>query len=463
MTHTSRRIRAALAAAAAVSLALLAPGTAGAAGAGTGTPTVPTDLYNSLRPCAADPAAPLVVGSRSGITVEGIAHHSDPSVTRVTEQFRYWPVSDPAQVSTVDHAYAIPGEEATAVLNPLADGLTYAWQARTVDTGSGAASDWSASCYVTADGAAPAAAPGVSSPNYPAEQWSPGGAPVQFHLTPNGAEGVTGYLVTWQSGFPAATADTGPHGIPTNYYSPTDDPRYAVRADADGSATVNLIPPPGAMPELAVVAVDRAGNRSPITRYTVRILSTSPTVTQLTDPPLFGKPTDFRLTPNPDLQAVSPVVGYTVRNTTRNTTTVVPAGPDGSAETTLVLNSPEGDRLEVSSTSANGWISTSASWGGYVDTTPTITSTDFPEFDLGGAVGAPGVFHLAPKVKGAQIASYTYSFGWGTEAVTVPAGPHGEADFTFTPTASGWYDLQVNATTKDGIRLSTGVYTFIVN
>ncbi|RAJ34529.1 hypothetical protein K353_05343 [Kitasatospora sp. SolWspMP-SS2h] len=464
MTRTSdRRARIPLAAAAAVSLVLLTPGTSGAA---TGTPTVPTDLYNSLRACSTDPGAPLFANGSQELTVEAIAGSTDPSTTRLTAQFRYWPVTDPAQAATVDHPYAVPGLEASARLPQLADATDYAWQARTIDPATGSASDWSASCYVTTDNTAPAAAPAVSSPNYPEGQWNPGGTPLEFRFDPNGVADIAGYQFSWTGTFPVSGADIGEHGIPA-YHGPYEDPQYGVRAEnPGGGVTVRLVPPAGwssGPVRLLVRALDRAGNLSQTTTYSTYIRTTSPTVTELSPAPAFGEPVGLRFTPDPDVRAAGPVASYTVYDTSTYRTTVVPAGPDGTAETTLLLNSPVGDQLQITSTSANGWISSAATWGGYLDTTPTITSTDFPEYEAAGAVGTPGTFHLAPKIDGGRIASYTYSLGWNTDQVTVPAGPQGEADISYTPTASGWFDLEVYATTTDGTQLTTGTYTFVVN
>ncbi|MFF2628965.1 hypothetical protein ACFVUN_24750 [Kitasatospora griseola] len=460
MSHTpGRRARVALTAAAAVSLGLLVPGSAGAA---AGTPTVPTDLYNALRACSTDPNAPLFVGN--GVEVEGITHHTDPSVTRVTAQFRYWPVADPTQITTVDRPYAIPGDEAATRLSSLADDTTYAWQMRTVDPANGAGSDWTASCYLSVDSTPPSAAPIVTTPDYPDEQWYPGGAPIEVRIDPNGVTDVAGYQFSWRGDFPVPTADIGPHGIPT-YHDVYDDPESAVRAGSLGApATLHLTPPAGWSSgplQLTVRSLDRAGHPSPITNHMIFVLSTSPTVTSLTAPQ-FGRPVTLGLAPDAGTQAISPVVSYTVHNLRTYQDTVVPAGPDGTAETTLLLKDPNGERLEVTSTSANGWKSSNARWSAILDTTPTITSTDYPEYEPAGGVGVAGTFHLAPKVDGSLIASWTYSFGWGTEQ-TVPAGPNGEADFVHTPTASGWTDMEVWATTKDGIRLASGYYTFVVN
>ncbi|MFD8594183.1 hypothetical protein ACFV1L_04200 [Kitasatospora sp. NPDC059646] len=459
-----RRVRVALTATAtAFSLALLVPGAAHAA---DGTPNTPTDLYNANEPCSTDPAAPVFSSSGWAGRIEAITGSTDPAVTRLTAQFRSWPVTDPTQVATVENTWARPGWEALATFNPAA-GTTYAWQARTVDPASGAASDWTASCYVTADDTAPSAAPVVSTPGYPDGQWAPGGAPIEYRLDPNGVADVAGYQYSFRGDFYAPyVAHDGDHGIPVLTTPYNADPPYGVRADyVGGPATVRLTPPAGMSSgpvTLSVRSLDRAGNPGPAVQHRIFISPTPPTVTQLSHSPLFGKPVTFRFDPNPGVQAISPVTSYTVKNTRTGTTTVVPAGADGSAETTLLLNSPLGDLLDVTSTSANGWISSAGQWGGYLDTSPTITSTDFPE-DGAGTVGTPGVFHLAPKISGSQIASYTYSFDWGAHTATVPAGAHGEADLTYTPTESGWGDLYAWATTKDGVNLTAGDYSFTVN
>ncbi|GLW69235.1 hypothetical protein Kpho02_15340 [Kitasatospora phosalacinea] len=443
MTHTpARRLRAGLAAASAVALSLLVPGTAGAT---TGTPLTPTDLTNGGRPCATDPAAPAVVhdGPYGGPSVSGTANHTDPSAWPLDEEFAYWRTTDPAQGGTLVRHGATPGSPTTAYLPGLPDGQGYAWRARTVDPATGAASDWSAVCYLTTDNTAPATAPTVTSSNYPEGQWAAGGSPVRFTFAANGTADVVDFRYSWP---------TGQSGT--------------VHADAPGgSATVDLVPPAGTEgpTPFQVQSLDRAGNVSRPSSYVLVFLRTSPTVTKTSHSPMFGKPATFRLTPDAGVQALSPVVSYTVTDTTTHESTTVPAGPDGTAELTLVLKSPRGDSLEATSTSANGWMSSRGHWSEAIDTTPTVTSADFPEENYGGAAGTPGTFHFAPKIKDAQIASYTYRFGWSDEWTTVPAGPHGEADVSWTPPAGDWYVLESYATTKDGIELSHREYYFAVN
>ncbi|MGX4732461.1 hypothetical protein [Kitasatospora griseola] len=453
-----RRARIALATGAGLTLALLVPGAAGAA---TGTPTVPTDLYNEYQPCATDPNAPLVLAGRSGVTVEGIVHHTDPTAYRLTEQFRYWPVSDPSQVGTVEHPWAHQGREEEGRLPELTDGLTYAWQARTVDATNGAASDWTASCYVTADDTFPDQPPTVVSPNYPEDQASQGGAPIHFDFGANGVPDVLGYQFSWTGTFSVNGADIGENGIPV-YHDPFADPASAVRAGGlGGGASVDLIPPSdgiGWIRELYVRSVDRALNPSETYRFRVRVKPDAPKITALSHAPV-GKPITFKFTPDPGVQAAGPVTGYSVWRFGSSEPTVVPAEPSGVATTTLALQ--PGETLTVASTSANGWTSQRGWWRDDTDTGTTVTSAQYPIGASGDAV--PGTFHFAPKTEPSQIAGYTYSFSWSDQPVTVPAGKKGELDVAWAPPHSGWYYLQVHATTKDGVRLADTSYWFGVN
>ncbi|MEV8095559.1 hypothetical protein [Kitasatospora sp. NPDC085879] len=461
------RTRAAFASVAAAGLALLA--VAAPAHATGGTPTTPTDLYNEYRACSTDQAAPVYVAGRTGLTVEGIPGHTDPNTRWITEQFRAWPVSDPSQVVTAERGYASVGNEATATLGgynaPLRDGETYAWQARTVDADSGAASDWSAPCYVATDDTFPSAEPTVSSPNYPAGQRNQGGTPITLTFGANGVSGVAGYAFTWFGTFPVPGVSTvGEHGIP-QYRDPYEtSPNYFARADSlGGSATVNLMPPYNSgLLVLRVASLDRAFNMSQPTTYYIAVKPDAPKVTKVSNSPQYGKQAIFKLTPDPDLHAVSPVVSYTVERLgqTRSTTTVK-ASTSGIAELNLTLDDPYGDVLLVTSTSANGWVSQQQWWStGGTDTSPTVTSDVYPENGSGGGAGVPGTFTFTPKIKGAV--SYTYSVNWG-EGTTVKAGARGEAQVSWTPTDSGWYALEVYGTTKDGAQTAPTDYFFTVN
>jgi hypothetical protein len=457
------RIRAACTAAAAISMALLAAAPASAA---DGTPTTPTELFNQYQACSTDVNAPVYVAGRDGLIIEGISSDTDSSVTTLTEQFQSWPLSDPTQIVTNSNAQATAGNEATVNLTgPLADGQSYAWQARTVDA-NGDASAWSAPCYVTDDDTAPAAVPTVTSANYPLGQTDQGGSPIQLTLGANGVSDVGGFAYSWSDSFPVAGgAVLGDHGIPV-FQDPYSEPQFFAKADTvGGSATVDLIPPSDTgYLTLYVMSLDRAFNLSRVTTYSVWLKPDAPTVTQLSHPSTFGKPTAFEFTPNPQIQAASPVVSYTVVDlgSQGQTSTTVRADGAGTARLKLALDSPTGDLLHVSSTSADGWVSQYVSWSnGNLDTTPTVTSDVYTENGSSGGVGVPGTFTFAPKVNG--VAGYTYTFNGSSPATVKARGQGRDAQISWTPSQSGWYELTVYATTRSGIQLSPYYYSFSVN
>ena len=433
--------------------------------AASGTPTTPTELFNGYQTCSTDTDAPTYLWGGGGIEIEGIPGVTDTSDDDpyLTARYRVWPVADPTQTTTLSHASVPPGFEGpvTVPASVLTDGQVYAWQAQTVATS--AASDWSVPCYFAIDSTAPPTAPTVSSSNYPEGQLDQGGSPVHFTLDANGAGDVAGFEFSWQSDLSVIGTNIGPYGVPQPE-DPYDDARFFARADQlGGSATLNLIPPPGlGQKTLYVVSLDRAFNRSTRSTYTFSLKSAAPTVTSLDDSPQFGKTTTFLLKPDAGLQSTSRVVSYSVEplGGQSNQTVQVTAKADGTAKVKLKLDGVYGESLQVTSTSANGWVSDAAFWSGSYDTTPTVSSDIFVESGSSGAVGVPGTFSFAPKVKG--VVSYTYSFNWGS-SVTVKASNGRGAQISFTPSESGFYDLNVHATTKDGIELAPYDYYFSVN
>ncbi|QIY99056.1 hypothetical protein HEP87_40300 [Streptomyces sp. S1D4-11] len=436
------------------------------ASAAGGTPTTPTQLFNGNRSCSTDADRPTYLWAGNNVVVEGIPGTTDTTDNSpVTARYQVWPVTDPSQTTTFNHDRATPGFEATSLLpaEVLADGQTYAWRAQTVSGGS--ASDWSVPCYVTIDNTLPASTPTISSPNYPPNQWNQGGDPVKFTLNANGADDVTGFEYSWTQPVPViVVAHIGDHGIPQPE-DPYSDPSHFARADAPGgSATLSLIPPysVGAA-TLWVRSLDRAFNPSESTSYTFLVNTTAPTITPAVPSPEFGDPTMFTFRPDAALQSKSPVVSYSVRTfggPDGDKSVDVAAAADGTATTELTMDGIYGEHLQVSSKSANGWVSDAASWDIDYDTTPTVASDVYPENGSGGGVGVPGTFTFTPKVKG--IVSYTYSFNAEPE-VTVAAGAHHTASIDWTPPSDGSYDLQVHATTRSGIQLATYDYSFAVN
>ncbi|MEU1520205.1 hypothetical protein ABZ490_50270 [Streptomyces sp. NPDC005811] len=443
---------------------LLAAATTPASAAG-GVPLTPTQLFDGYRHCSTDASRPSYRWTGEGLVVEGIPGITDTTGNPlVGVRYQVWPVADPTQITTVTRDRVAPGFEAPATLpaSALADGQTYAWQAQTV-VGT-AVSDWTAPCYVTADRTRPANAPTVTSPNYPPDGWNKGGEPVEFTLGSGGVEDVEGFEFSWQQDLPVIGTNIGDHGIPQPV-DPYADTRYFQRADAlGGSATLRLVPPTGSGPmTLWVRSLDRAHTGSAITSYRFYVSSTAPTVTPAVPQPEFGEPTTFTFRPDPELQAKSPVVGYSVRTmgVQDDKPFEVAAGADGTATVDLAVDGADGGNLQVTSRSANGWVSDAAWWSIGYDTTPTVSSDSYPENGSGGGAGVPGTFTFAPKVK--DVVSYTYTFNDGTPEVTVPADTDHTAGIDWTPASDGWYDLTVHATTRSGVQLAPYDYFFTVD
>jgi hypothetical protein len=448
-----------------ISLATLALAVAPAAPAlaATSGPPTPVDLFQNFQTCSADATSPVYVDARQSLPLEALSEDSTDSPF-VTEQFRVWPVSDPSQVVTFSNQFALPGIEETVSVpgSDLTDGLTYAWTVQTIAASGTSAG--SAPCYFTVDDTSPTSAPTVTSSNYPSGQRNQGGAPIQLTLGANGVNDVAGYVFSWVGTLPVAgIAEIGPHGIPQPIDPYTSDPsNFAAASTLGGSATVSLVPPTDTgFLVLTVASLDRAFNESPATTFFIFVKPDAPTITQLNPNVQFDKRAEFRLTPDPGLEAASPVTSYTVQffGQTGKTFTVK-AAADGTAVVGLTLDSPNADFLTVTSTSADGWVSQNQFWNFQVDTTPTVGSDVYLENQTSGGVGVPGTFTFAPKVKG--ITTYTYGFSDGT-AGTVATHSNGTARITFTPTQSGFYFLDVYGTTQDGLQLADYFYVFFVN
>jgi hypothetical protein len=457
-------LRALIIVAAALGIALLAGPTAFAATA----PPTPIDLFNADLACSTDVSSPTFLNSDAGIVDGGVSiealdqdtNSSDGIV--ITENFQFWPVADPTQTTTLTNSTAIVDYESavTVPASDLSNGQTYAWEAQA--SAASGTSGWSAPCYFTVEDTPPANAPTVTSSNYPAGQADQGGAPVQFTFGANGDSDVAGYEFAWSNELPVVVTSIGAYGVPEPTDPYTNTANFVQASTLGGSATVSLIPPTGSGPmTLYVVSLDQAYNISSQATYSFSVDQTAPTITPRDSSPSFDQWETFHLTPNAGLQAASPVVSYTVQfyGNTEQTVTVK-AKADGTANVSFKLNGPSGDFMYVTSTSADGWVTDEAYWSTSFDTTPTVSSNVYLENESSGGVGVPGTFTFAPKVKG--IVSYTYSFNFGT-AVTVEAGPHGVASIDWTPDQSGFYDLNVYATTRDGLQLTPYDYFFTVN
>ncbi|MFF7332964.1 hypothetical protein [Streptomyces sp. NPDC008150] len=453
------RSRAALASLGVLGLALAAA--VSPAHAAGGTPATPTQPFNGHKNCSADAAHPTFLSAAGGLEVEAIPGTIGATDSPLaTLKFQAWPVEDPAQVTTVTRTNAALRYETigTFPTTALTDGETYAWQAQTVIGNS--ASDWSVTCYVTIDNTRPSA-PTITSSNYPQETASQGGVPAEFTLDAGGDTDVSGFEYSWSQHLPDPVATEGPYGVPqvSDPYADTD---HFVRANAPGGTAELTLVPPGSGPQtLWIKSLDRAFNRSDVTGYEIWTSWAGPTLTRDVASPEFGDVVTFTLEPDAGLQAISPIVSYTVDVTGTNEAKQeeVAAGADGTAKVTLTLDGPFSAGLNVTSKSANGWISDEVSWTTHYDSTTTITSDVYPTSDSGGGVGVPGTFTFTPKVK--NVVSYTYSFT-GEPAVTVPADGGGTATIEWSPSTEDFYDLVVYATVESGARTDGSIYTFMV-
>ncbi|MEU2631612.1 hypothetical protein [Kitasatospora sp. NPDC007106] len=419
-------------------------------------PGAPTDLFTQYQPCATEKPYPYV-GTLTP-TLGAMLHDADAGDGTLTGRFAVWPVGHKEQRTEFTQDSMGSGYEGNGHVPAglLADGGTYAWQVQGDDRADSSA--WSRPCYFHVDATAPSAAPVVTSANYPAKQWTPGGEPVQFTFTAAGVPDVAAYQYAWGDLGVAGVVNTGDHGVP-QWRDPFSGPNF-VRADTlGGSASVSLFPQDSGPRTLSVRTFDRAYNTSAVTTYQVFVGDTSPIVTP--DPPKVrpGVPVTLHMAPNAN---VRPVDSYTVKVGYAEAQTVT-AAADGTASITLppVTGATQ---IEVHSHSTNGWVSSPYRWFAFVDTSPTVTSDVYPE-DTGtpvnaGGVGVTGTFTFAPTVP--DVASYTYSFDWGPETTVVP-GADGTAQVSWAPDTSGQHLVYAYQTDTNGEVYDAYYYAFDVN
>ena len=445
-----RRVRAALVSLAAIGLAAAAASPAFA----DVTPATPTKLLNGNQlACAADASAPLYYNPSEEFEIEGAPEVSDGSLTSASIEYQIWPVNDPTQIAswtlsgatTIDNPLNVPGSEFT-------DGQTYAWDAATVYNG--VTSAWSAPCYMTVDETHPSNAPTVTSTNYPTGTQDQAGAPVHVTFGANGVSDIVGYSFSWFGGAGGS-----------NFNGPLSDPFVGPAGSEPvstlgGSATLDLVPSqPSDVMQLTVVSVDRAGNASPPTTYSIVTKGSAPTITMQGHLASFNKPTTFDLTPNAGIEAQSPVTSYNVMvaggaNGQQNFS--VAANADGTAQTPITFDNST-EFVQVSSVSADGWISDAQDYN--FNSAPKVSSDVYAENATSGGGGVTGTFTFEPTVKG--VAKYSYSFDYGTTQ-TIVAAHDGKASIKWTPTATGSYDIEVYAILADGTQLYPYDYFFNV-
>lgn len=293
-------------------------------------PDVPTNLRtgDSFTACSTEAPGRFLRAGGHGL----YAHMTDPDPAdgapeQVAGRFAVWPVDSPDQrreLTTLP--VSVPWDVGVTMPTDLAvHGRSYAWQVQAddgVDT-----SPWSHICYFTYDLVAPAAAPSVSSVDYPDGEWSGGvGIPGTFTFSADGDTDVIGFH--YRDGLGGST------------YVATDQP--------GGSAQV-IITPERNYSSLFVASADRADNRSTERTYEIRANDTAPIVV---GPRIVqvGEQAEFSFSPG-----MADVVEYHYWFN-NEPPTVVAAGSDGTARVTV--SKPLGDYvLNVRSRTSAGLLS----------------------------------------------------------------------------------------------------------
>lgn len=476
------------------------------------SPVTPSALKTGTHACA---EAPIV--GRGGAALSATV--SDPDDYSFTAEFAWWPVGHPEQRATGTDtvfgsgAYFDPGLQ-------LADGVTYEWQVRAKD--SVTAGPWSGTCRFTTDFTPPATAPLITSTDYVYEVPGKGGVgiPGDFTLDAGGNTDVVGFA--WQAGYtaggyvaanrPGGTATVrytpetdGPISMSANgvdaagNYSPTGDYRFYVAqngpsmtctparaylgetrqctfaphgtdgatayaykiddqpevtlpAGPDGTATITVTPTDVTKRyNVSVRARMTNGNLSGAGGGRLDIDRGLPTV-DVPDGPMVGKPVVFTL------HATLPGSTSFTYDWDYGQPVTIPAGPDGTAQVTVVPDKPYNHWIRVHTTTAAGLVSATNAVNVTVGSDgPAITSTEFPECCVGGYVTTPGTFTFSSQLPG--VVSYTYSFV-GAAPVTVPAGPDGTASVVLTPLTTDTQYLSVTSTSADGWVSQPGYYDF---
>ncbi|GIH20588.1 hypothetical protein [Rugosimonospora africana] len=402
-------------------------------------PNPPTKLRNgngfggAVTDCASQAPGPFLNTTNPTL----YATLSDPdSSDQPSGELAIWPVDQPDNRTT----FVMSGEPSGSVGQTrvpdgaLVDGGSYAWQIRASD--GSATSSWSDPCYFQLDTTAPAHAPSVSSPDYPSGIGSEGqGIPGTFVFTANDPD-VVGFAYEW-------------YGYAPGY----------VAADAlGGTATVSSAPPQSSVDNLEVTAIDRAGWRSPTTDYRFDVSTTWPTVSY-TGTPAFGTPFAVTFAPGVTDRPGYLPVSYTYQINDGQPQTVV-AAADGTASTQITFATPGFAQLSVTSKGSNGWVSPANQSLFYLDTTPTVSSADYPESGDAGGAGVSGSFTFTAKMPGST--QFAYSFDSEATTQTAPVGQGGTATIDWTPTAAGWYELDVWTVTADGTASDPYYYFFTV-
>ncbi|WP_208630663.1 DNRLRE domain-containing protein [Amycolatopsis kentuckyensis] len=476
-------------------------------------PTTPVNLKAGQHACA---ETPLV--QRGGAAMS--AQTRDPDDYSFSAEFAWWPVDHPDRRATGIDSYVNGTEAYYDPDAQLADGVTYAWQVRAKD--SLATSAWSEICRFTTDFTAPATAPTVTSTDYVYEVPGKGGIgiPGDFTLDAGGDPQIVGFR--WEAGYTDSgyVAADRPGGTATVRYTPRSD--GPMNMSASGVDAAGNTGPSGAYrffvarngptmtctPARAFLGETRRCTFGPhgtdgATEYVYKIddgpettlpagpdgtaaITVTPTdVTRSYDVSVRARMTNGNLSgpgggrldidrglPVIDVPADAMVgrpVVFTLHATLPGSTSftydwdngepvTVPVGPDGTAQVTIVPETPYSHWLAAHTTTAAGLVSaTKETYVPVATNGPVVTSTDFPSCCVGGYVTTPGTFTFSSPLPG--VVSYTYAHYRGAEG-TVPAGPDGTASVVLTPLSTDTQYLTVTSTFADGSVSKPGYYSF---
>ncbi|WP_394615633.1 hypothetical protein JNUCC0626_38785 [Lentzea sp. JNUCC 0626] len=241
------------------------------------------------------------------------------------------------------------------------------------------------------------------------------------------------------------------------YWTDEDATRRTVPADA-GRASVPWTPVLSGDHFVWVFATNAAGVNTG-TRAHNLLVENKPVITS----EFYGQNDRGRYPGKITFTAQQPNVKEFVYSLNYGPQVVVPAGPDGKAE--FVWTPPresESYQWVVFSRDTEGRSSRNEYHSFSVYSHPRITSTDFPEYDTGGAVGVEGTFTFHPNSFDVESYEYTIS-NWDEEfRGTVTAAADDTGVLRWTPTTSGYHDISVRHRSSDGQTSLTRYYTFFV-
>ncbi|WP_133794242.1 CBM96 family carbohydrate-binding protein [Actinokineospora alba] len=404
----------------------------------------PAQRYNGGFPCAQSAPFPRIKRNLlQALATDADAHDQH----NVKYSYAVWPQDDPAARVELSNDYGSTTAAGRVELpaDSFVDGRTYLWQARVTD--GVATSAWSEPCGYVVDRTAPSA-PQVTSSNYPpsgSEQPGPIGQPVKFTFSGNGDADTAGFEWTWME-FSVPGCPYGDFAV-LMCSDPFESPN-TVRADAPGgSATVALTTQYSGPARLQVRAVDAAGNRSAPVSYEIVVPEGAPRITVVGDEPEWGKPVTLRFEPYPGVEGVVDFE-YSVDNAAPQ---IVAAGADGTATISFTAGNVNGHYVTARSRSASGWISRDGSWRHQFDLRPTVRSEVYPGgAEPTGGVGVQGTFTILPAPGMTDVQGYSYAIGWDQELTFVPAAADGSATVTWTPSESGFHNLEIIPVRHDG-------------